>query len=86
VGLVDRFALDVDTLEKKGDNRANARLKRLLNSGDGRSSLFRPIADVRQHRAKNSPPNASEIFSAIMIVGRFVLADGIVGMSEASQI
>jgi hypothetical protein len=26
VGLVDRFALDVDTLEKERDSRANARL------------------------------------------------------------
>jgi hypothetical protein len=86
VDLVDRFALDVDTLEKKGDNRANARLTRLLNSGNGRSSLFRPIADARQRGAKNSAAKASEIFSAIMIVGRLVLAHGIVGMSEASQI
>jgi hypothetical protein len=45
-----------------------------------------PISDSRQRRAKNSAAKASEIFSAIMIVGRLVLAHGIVGMSEASQI
>ena len=89
MGLVDRFALDVDMLETKGGNRDRAAdtivgLRQLMPS---RESLFNgPIADARQRRAKNSAAKASEIFSAIMIVGRLVLAHGIVGMSEASQI
>ena len=87
MGLVDRFALDVDTLEKKGDNRDGA-ADTIVGSRQWKviPSSTAPISDARQHRAKNSVPNASEIFSAIMIVGRLVLAHGIVGMSEASQI
>jgi integrase len=71
----------------KGDNRDRAPDTTVeLRQWKLSPSSTAPIADARQRRAKNSAPKASEIFSAIMIVGRLVLAHGIVGMSEASQI
>jgi hypothetical protein len=76
-----------DMLEAKGDNRDRAADTSVgLRQWKFIPSSTAPILDARQRRAKNSAAKASEIFSAIMIVGRLVLAHGIVGMSEASQI
>jgi hypothetical protein len=78
---------DVDMLETKGDNRDRAAETTVgLRQWKVIPSSTAPISDARQRRAKNSTAKASEIFSAIMIVGRLVLAHGIVGMTEASQI
>ena len=66
-----------------------ARAAMLSADGDGYIVVWlriKTLGDTRQRCAENSSSKASEIFSAIMIVGRLVLAHGIVGMSDASQI
>jgi hypothetical protein len=78
---------DVDMLETKGDNRdrvADTIVR--LRQWKFISSSTVPIQTRVSVALKTRRPKASEIFSAIMIVGRLVLAHGIVGMSEASQI
>jgi hypothetical protein len=74
-------------LETKGDNRdrvADTIVR--LRQWKFISSSTVPIQTRVSVALKTRRPKASEIFSAIMIVGRLVLAHGIVGMSEASQI
>ena len=76
-----------DGATPKGDNRDRAADKIVgLRQWKVIPSSTAPMSDARQRRTKNSAAKASETFSAIMIVGRLVLAHGIVGISEASQI